>query len=105
MAGFYRVSFSPASLIFGAQTVGTTSPPQTVILHNVGSATLSIAGIHTIGDFAETNTCGGSLAGGGSCAITIRFIPAASGARSGTLAASDNASGSPQKITLAGTGI
>jgi hypothetical protein len=99
------VSFVPATLTFGNQAVGTTSPPQTVLLHNVGSAALSISSIRIVGEFGQTNTCGSSLAGGGSCAISITFTARAQGVQSGTLAVSDDAAGSPQKIDLSGTGV
>ena len=99
------VSFVPATLTFGNQAVGATSPPQTVLLHNVGSAALSISSIRIVGEFGQTNTCGSSLAGGGSCAISITFTPGAQGAQSGTLRVSDDAAGSPQKIDLSGTGV
>jgi hypothetical protein len=98
------VSFVPASLAFGTQAVGTTSPPQTIILHNVGSASLSISSVRTTGDFSQTNNCGASLAGGGSCAVSIAFAPTGAGTRVGTLGVSDNAGGSPQKLKLTGTG-
>ncbi|HXJ96599.1 MAG TPA: SBBP repeat-containing protein, partial [Terriglobia bacterium] len=94
------VSFVPATLTFANQAAGTTSPPQTVLLHNVGSASLSISDIRTIGDFGQTNNCGATLAGGGSCAISITFTPSGSGRRSGTLSVSDNAANSPQQMAL-----
>jgi len=98
------VSLVPASLTFSGQKLGTASPSQTVILHNVGSASLSISTIRTQGDFSQTNNCGSSLAGGGSCAVSVTFTPNAIGTRSGSLGVSDNAGGSPQKIMLSGTG-
>ena len=98
------VSLVPASLTFSGQKLGTASPSQTVILHNVGSASLSISTIRTQGDFSQTNNCGSSLAGGGSCAVSVTFTPNAIGTRSGSLGVSDNAGGSPQKIVLSGTG-
>src|SRR5438552_18017189 len=38
-------------------------------------------------------------------ARSVTFTPSARGARSATLAVSDNASGSPQTVALSGTGI
>ena len=96
---------SPASLIFGSQATGSTSAAQTVILSNPGGAALSISSIVTSGDFAQTNSCGSSLAAGGSCPIAVTFTPTASGARTGSLSVSDNAGGSPQTVTLSGNGI
>jgi len=98
------VSIVPATLNFGSQAVGTTSPPQTVLLHNVGSATLNISSIGTTGDFSQTNACGSTLAAGGSCGISITFTPGRSGTLTGGLRVTDNAAGSPQRITLTGTG-
>ena len=96
---------SPTSLSFGDQSVGTTSSPQSVTLSNNGSVPIAISGISTSGDFAQTNSCGSTLAAGTSCSITVTFAPETSGNRPGTLAVSDNASGSPQTVPLSGNGL
>jgi Abnormal spindle-like microcephaly-assoc'd, ASPM-SPD-2-Hydin len=75
-----------------------------VTLSNAGNAALSITTISTSGDFAQTNKCGTSLAAGGSCQISVTFTPTAGGSRTGTLTVADGASGSPQVVTLTGTG-
>ncbi len=98
------VNLSPISLTFAGQTVGTTSTAQTVTLTNTGDAALTIASIATSGDFAQTNTCGSSVAAGTNCTISVTFTPTASGTRSGTLTVTDNAAGSPQTVALSGTG-
>ena len=56
------------------------------------------------GDFAQTNTCGSSVAAGGNCTISVTFDPTASGSRSASVSFTDNASGSPQSLNLSGTG-
>jgi hypothetical protein len=106
------VSFGgTTSLNFGNQLVGTTSAAQTVTLTNTGTATLTFSGSGIAitgansGDFAETNTCGSSVAAGANCTISITFKPAATGARNGSLSVTDNASGSPQSIPLTGNGV
>jgi hypothetical protein len=99
------VSLSPTSLAFGSQTVGTTSVPQSVTLTNSGTAALTITAISAAGDFAQTNTCGGSVAQGGSCTIGVTFTPTAAGARTGSLTIADNAANSPQSVSLTGTGV
>ena len=99
-----RVSLSPASLTFGNQALGSASQAQTVTLSNTGNAALSIAGIAATGDFAETNNCGSSLSASGTCSINVTFTPAASGTRTGNLSITDNATGSPQTVSLSGTG-
>ena len=98
------VSLSPTSLTFATQTVGTTSASQPVTLANTGNATLSITGITTSGDFAESDTCGTSVGTGANCTIKVTFKPTESGSRSGMLSITDNASGSPQSVSLSGTG-
>ena len=106
------VSLSPTSVSFGSKNVGTTSAAQTVTLTNTGTAPLTISGIAVNGtnaaDFAQTNTCPASsntLAANASCAISVTFSPAATGARSASVSVTDNASDSPQSIALSGTGV
>jgi hypothetical protein len=103
------VSLAPSSLSFGNQPQGTSSAPQTLTLTNTGGSTLSITGIAIAGtnpgDFAQTNNCGTSVPAGASCTFSITFTPTASGNRSATLDITDNAGGSPQHVSLAGTGV
>ena len=102
------VTFSPTSLNFGTQDVGTTTTAQTVTLTNTGNAAVTIIKVEITGtnsyDFNQTNTCGTSLAAGANCTISLTFHPSAPVERFGTLSIFDNASGSPQKVTLTGTG-
>ena len=99
------VSLSTTALGFGAQTTGTVSVPQSVTLTNSGAAALTISSIIASGDFTQTNSCGSSLAASANCALSVTFAPTAVGARVGSLAISDNASGSPHVVSLSGTGI
>jgi hypothetical protein len=99
-----EVSLSPAGLTFGDQDLGATSGAQVVTLSNTGTAALSITSIATTGDFAQTNTCGSSLAAGANCAISVTFTPTATGTRNGTLTITDDAAGSPHTVALSGTG-
>ena len=73
-------------------------------LTNTGSSPLNITGIAASGDFGETNTCNTSLAAGGSYQISVTFAPTATGSRAGSVTITDNASGSPHKMVLSGTG-
>lgn len=99
------VSFSPTSLTFSNQAVGTSSSSQPVVLTNNGSATLTISSIATTGDFSQTNTCAGTLAPALSCTISVTFTPTLNGVRSGSVVVTDDASGSPQTVSLTGTGF
>jgi hypothetical protein len=98
------VTLSPTSLTFAGQTVGTVSAAQSVTLTNSGQAALTLSSIAASGDFAETNTCGTSVAAGANCTMSVTYTPSAAGAGTGTLTITDNASGSPQKVALTGTG-
>jgi hypothetical protein len=96
---------TPTSLEFGGQLVTTTSSPaKTISLKNNGNLVLNITSITSSGDFAQTNTCGTSLAAGATCMISVTFTPTATGARAGTVTVTDNANGSPRTVPLTGTG-
>jgi hypothetical protein len=98
------VSLSATNLSFGNQPVNTTSAAQTVTLTNTGNSTLTITSIVTSGDYAQTSTCGASVAASANCTISVKFTPTATGTRTGTITLTDNAAGSPQTISLSGTG-
>jgi hypothetical protein len=104
-SGAPAVSLSPTSLVFGNQNVGTVSPAKTVTLSNTGTAPLAITSIVNTGDFKTTNSCGTSVAAGASCSISVTFAPTVTGTRSGTLTITDNATNSPQSVSLTGTGV
>jgi len=99
------VSLSVSSLALGQQLIRTTSASKSVTLSNTGKGPLNITSIKATGDFGQSNNCGTSVAAGAKCTINVTFKPTGTGARSGTLSITDNASGSPQKVTLTGTGI
>ncbi|HMD84812.1 MAG TPA: choice-of-anchor D domain-containing protein [Terriglobia bacterium] len=107
--GIAQATVSPTSLTFAAQTVGTTSAAKNVTLTNNHSTALTISKITFTGaypsDFVQTNTCGSSVAAGGSCTIATRFTPSASGTRAATLSIAANTSVSPDTLSLTGTGI
>ncbi len=99
------VTLSPTSLTFASQTVGTVSPPQTIVLTNSGVSTLTITSIVVSGDYGIASTCGVSILAGKQCSIIVSFAPTAAGTRTGTVSVTDNAPGSPQTVSLTGTGI
>ena len=99
-----NATLSPTSLSFSNQSVGTTSPTQPVTLSNYGTATLSITSIFTSTNFGQTNTCNSTLAPGANCNINVTFAPSQTGNLTGTLSVADNAPGSPQAVTISGTG-
>jgi Abnormal spindle-like microcephaly-assoc'd, ASPM-SPD-2-Hydin len=101
-------TLSPKSLAFGNVVYLTPSAVQTATLSNTGNAPLSISSIAPAGtnpgDFNQTNNCASSLAAGASCTINVTFAPMSTGTRMGSISITDNAGGSPQALTLSGSG-
>ncbi len=100
---------SPDILPFGSQAVGTPSAPQMITVINTGSATMNFWEIAILGanagDFSYTTTCGTTLDPGFNCTVSVTFTPTATGARTAAVLFSDDAGGSPQSVSLTGTGI
>ena len=96
------VSASPTALAFGAQTTGTTSPSQGVLVTNSASSAAAITSIGVTGDFTQSNNCGTSLGAGASCTVSVAFRPTATGTRTGTLTIASSAGTST--VSLSGTG-
>jgi hypothetical protein len=99
------VAATPWSLQFPAQSLGTVSQAQTVLLRNMGSAALNVASIVASTNFAETDNCGSSVPAAGSCTLSPTFTPNAVGTLAGSITISDDAAGSPHVISLSGTGM
>jgi hypothetical protein len=106
------VALTPQTLAFGNVNLNTPSSvtaqdvPAVVTLMNAGTVPLQVTSITTGGDFSETDNCGGTVAaGGGICTINVTFTPTVLVAETYQLAINDNAAGSPQLVTLTGTGI
>jgi hypothetical protein len=101
-------SLSPTSVAFGNEPIDVTSSAQSVTLSNTGNAALSISSVAltgtNAGDFAQSNACGSSLAAGANCTIVVTFTPSEAAAETASLSITDNASGSPQSVSLTGTG-
>jgi hypothetical protein len=103
------VSLSASSLSFGSRQVGSTSASQSVTLTNTGTGSLTITSIAVTGpdasSFGFANSCGTSVAAGANCTIHGHFTPAAQGALTAVVTITDNATNSPQSISLSGTGV
>lgn len=101
-------TFSASTIAFATTPAGSTSPAFTIKLTNGGTAKLKISSILLGGtnasSFRQTNTCGHTLAAAASCTLSITFSPAAATTYSATVTVTHNASGSPQVITLTGSG-
>ena len=108
----FRLAAAPAvkltpTLSFGAQALDDTSAAHTVTLKNSGTALLNVIGITINGSFAiSANACGGTTLGiGKTCKVSLTFTPAVLGKLTGTLTFTDNASNSPQRVAVSGTGF
>jgi FG-GAP-like repeat/Abnormal spindle-like microcephaly-assoc'd, ASPM-SPD-2-Hydin/FG-GAP repeat len=99
------VTVAPTSLSFGNVALNTQSTAQTVTITNTGTAVLTISNITITGQFAQSQTCVGTLDPGTSCPISVTFNPTSAGAQSGSLIVTDTAPNSPQTVTLSGTGV
>jgi trimeric autotransporter adhesin len=100
------ISIAPMTLTFGSQAMGTTSVTQTVTVSNTGGTTVTFTNIVTSGDFAGATLvqCPSIAVEGTPCTFQISFKPTATGTRTGAITFTDNATGSPQSVTLTGTG-
>jgi len=96
---------SPTSLNFGQVLIGLTSPQKRVSLTNTGDSDLTVSSISISGDFAlPVNHCGNGVKPGSHCDVYVTFTPHALGTETGTLTFTDNASNSPQTVSLTGEG-
>ncbi len=106
--GIARSATSPSLLGFGSVAVGSASAGQIVTLSNVGTAPLTVGTVALASsDFSlQTDACSGTvLAAGANCAVSVKFLPQAVGARSGNLVISDSTIDSPHAVSLSGTGL
>ena len=100
------IMLTPSTLAFGSRTVNGLYPPSTVQLQNSGTAVLQIGAIAVTGaGFADTTSCGATLAVGATCSISIVFTPTAVGTNyTGQLSVTGNANAA-QSVPLTGAGV
>jgi hypothetical protein len=96
---------SPSSLSFGDVASGAKSAAQTVTVSNPGSSAASVSSVSVSGPYSQTNTCGSSIAAGGSCTVSVTFAPTSGGSLTGALSVATSAPGSPLTVALSGTGV
>ena len=108
-----QVSLTPSTLSFGNRPLGETIGPKAATLTNTQTVPLAISSIAISGgtapgDYAWGGNCPVSpnkLGAGRSCTITVTFTPSALGSLTASLTVTDDASNSPQSVSLTGTGI
>lgn len=107
--GISNVSFTPSTVAFATQPVGTTSTSRKIVLTNNTGATLTLGNpaIAITGPFSKigATSCTNGLAilAGGTCNIFVVFSPTAVGFPTGTLTVTDTDATSPQSVALSGT--
>jgi hypothetical protein len=101
------LTVSPDALDFGAQAVGTTSAPRTLILKNTGSEPMTITAVHALGEFAASGPCIGSapLSANATCALNITFTPTALGSRPSVVGIATDRTLPPDPIHVTGVGV
>ncbi len=108
-----NITFTPTASGSHAGTLTLTdnandSPQVVQLVGNIPIPAISLidsTNVSATGDFSETDDCVGTQPVGQSCTIRVSFRPSAPGPRQGALLISDNASGSPQSISLTGLGV
>jgi hypothetical protein len=101
------VTFSPSSLTFPAQNVGTTSASQTVTATNTSGASFLVnsAAVHSLDFTVVDDQCSGlTIANGASCAVSITFSPSTTGTRTATYVFTHNNVDSNVPLTGSGAG-
>src|SRR5271155_3400268 len=100
------LTIAPSALTFGNVIVGQ-SGTQSVKLTNSGnsSVTINLATVAGTGFGINRLSLPTTLTGGQSLSFNAQFAPTASGAATGSVTFTDNAPGSPQVLSVVGTGV
>src|SRR4051794_37914258 len=101
------VTFSPSSVTYAAQNVGTTSASQTVTATNTTGASFLVnsAAVHSLDFTVVDDQCSGlTIANGASCAVSITFSPTTTGTRTANYVFTHNNVDSNVPLTGSGAG-
>ncbi len=104
LAASKTLSFSANSIDFGNVATSTTSPAQGVWMYNSGTQNVVISSVVPSAGF-NASGCVTTLSPNSSCQISTSFAPSTTGAGSGTITITDDATGSPHVINLTGNGV
>jgi subtilase family serine protease len=100
-----KLSVTPASLVFSNIPVSTTStPPKIIKIRNATGSTFTIASISNADSRFVVTGCVGPLAANSTCQASVTYAPTGTTKVTDTITITDDASGSPQKVALSGTG-
>jgi len=99
------LNLSSSSLSFGSVNVGSSKALSTTLTNSGGSSvTVSSVSISGAGLNASGISNGQIITAGQAVTVSVTFAPAATGGVTGNLTVASNASNSPTKISLSGTG-
>jgi hypothetical protein len=100
-----NLAMSARMVDFGDADVGIPAGGQTLTVTNNGNSPATVTGVGVTGsEFNQSNNCGGQLAPGASCTVSLAFVPSAYGSRSGNLSLFEEASGTLYSAALTGSG-
>lgn len=104
ITAFAALNTSAGSLNFPLESVGSTTPPQQLIVSAVGSVAINNISISGT-SFTESDDCPSALANTATCTVYVYFAPKAGGVQTGTLTINDNGFfSSVSTVALSGTG-
>lgn len=96
----------PGAVTFGLQTVGTTSAANVVTVTNTGGTAVTVTSVtsNAPSEFGVASSSCTTVNAAATCTIGLTFTPATAGARTGTITVVSSGVGSPQTISVSGTG-
>ena len=95
---------APNPLNFGSVTIGAPTT-QAITVTNLGPGNLTVSQVNVSGTaFSIASNACTTITPTNNCAITVQFAPTVTGAATGTVTITSNATASPQSVTLNGTG-
>ena len=100
----YAIDADSGAILWQLSLINPAAEAVTLTNSSASSA-LVISSIAVSGGYVESNNCSSPLAAGGKCTITVNFTPLIAATSTGVLSIYDNASDSPQLITLSGVGF
>jgi N-acetylneuraminic acid mutarotase len=102
------VGLDPGTIDLQAVQVGAVGDPATFVVTNAGTAPLTVVGVTVSGadpgDVITRSGCTAKVSPGGTCTVTVRFAPTATGLRTADVAVVDDAPLSPQAVAVSGYG-
>ena len=102
-----QVALSAPSLDFATQYLNTSSAVKKVTLTNDGNATLNVSSVALsagAGGYSVSDNCSAALAPGGTCEISVTFMPTQAGSFSRDIVVTSNAVAVTSLIALTGIG-